>query len=74
MTIYNINTTAHKEEDFLLQSNLTAMQIRKVITPIVERERNGGESYDNLELMDALQNAYPNSKTEIIFEPYDIVI
>lgn len=74
MTIYNINTTANKEEDFLLATNLTAMQIRKVLTLIVDREREGGESYDNLQLMDALQDAYPNAKAEIIFEPINLSI
>lgn len=74
MRFYNINTTASKEEDFLLQTNLTAMQIRKVLTPIVEREREGGEFYSNDELMEALEIAYPNATIILVSDPINISI
>ena len=74
MRFYNINTTASKEEDFLLQTNLTTMQIRKVLTPIVEREREGGEFYSNDELMEALEIAYPNATIILVSDPINISI
>ena len=74
MRFYNINTTASKEEDFLLQTNLTAMQIRKVLTPIVEREREGGEFYSNDELIEALEIAYPNATIILVSDPINISI
>ena len=39
LNLYQINTTAWEEEDFLLMTSLTEEQITKVITPIVEKER-----------------------------------
>lgn len=39
LSLYQINTTAWEEEDFLLMTSLTEEQITKVITPIVEQER-----------------------------------
>lgn len=64
MQIFRIKTTAWEEEDLVLLTTLSETQIQKVITPIVYREREGGEFYDNEELLYALQQEYPNALAE----------
>lgn len=60
-----VNTTAFKEENFILVTNLTDEEIEEVIRPIVEKERNETDEedyyYDNVELVGALQEVYPNN-------------
>ena len=63
-----LNTTAYGEEDLVILTSLTDEQIESVITPIVNRERNGGSDYNNIELFDALRSAFPNSLLEAIIE------
>jgi hypothetical protein len=60
LNLVQVNTTAYSEEDFLLLTDLTEAQIKKVISPIVRNERENDESYDNDDLVDALKKAYPN--------------
>lgn len=58
--IVSVNTTAFEEENLLLYTTLTDEQIVKVITPIVESEREDSEDwYDNDMLTQALEDAYP---------------
>lgn len=63
LSLFQINTTAWDEEDFLLQTTLTEEQISNVITPIVLDERENNVEYDNDLLIQRLQEAYP---TDII--------
>ncbi len=65
MRLIRINTTAFEDEDFYLVTTLSDKQIEKVITPIVEEERNGGEFYDNEGLMWALKEAYPKAEVDM---------
>jgi len=63
MKLININTTAYKEEDFLLYTDLTKKQIIEVIEPFVLAERqdlldNEGTFYDNEMLVNALKATY----------------
>jgi hypothetical protein len=63
MKLININTTAYKEEDFLLYTDLTKKQIIAVIEPFVLAERqdlldNEGTFYDNEMLVNALKATY----------------
>ena len=60
MNLYRINTTAFHEEDFTILTLLTEEQIVDIITPIVKDERDGGNGYDNDDLLSALMKAYPN--------------
>ena len=60
LNLVQVNTTAWDEEDFLLLTSLTEDQIVKVITPIVEEERNNDVEYDNDFLVASLQKEYPN--------------
>lgn len=57
-----INTTAYDEENFVILTDLTEVQIKKVLEPIVNRERNGGDNYNNDMLIDALLDAYPENQ------------
>jgi len=59
--LVEINTTAWKEENIILVTDLTDEQIKEVITPIVLKERNSNEEYDNDTLCEALREAYPTS-------------
>ena len=68
MNIFRINTTAYKEEDFFLQTDLSEEDIVEVITPIVNAERDGYNDYDNETLFDALQKRYPRKKIELFTE------
>jgi hypothetical protein len=62
MNAYEINTTAYDEENFVILTDLNVSQIKKVIEPIVNREREHDEYYDNDSLIDALVNAYPENQ------------
>lgn len=66
MKVFRINTTAYKEEDFYLQTDLSEDDIVEVITPIVNAERDGYEVYDNESLLYALEKKYPRNKIELI--------
>lgn len=72
MKVYRVNTTAYKEEDFHLMTELTEQEIADVITPIVVRERDGYEEYDNELLVDALKKKYPRKKIELYSE-FDLI-
>jgi hypothetical protein len=72
MKIFRVNTTAYKEEDFYLQTDLEEQDIVEVIMPIVNAERDGYEVYDNETLLDALQKRYPRKKIELYTE-FDLI-
>ena len=62
MKAYEINTTAWEEENFILFTDLTESQIKRVIEPIVLNERENGEDYTNDDLIDALLEAYSRNQ------------
>ena len=66
MKVFRINTTAYKEEDFYLQTDLSEEDIVEVLTPIVNAERDVYDVYDNESLFDALERIYPRIKIEMI--------
>jgi hypothetical protein len=74
MNIFRISTTAYKEEDFYLQTELDEVDIVEVITPIVNAERDGYEVYDNELLLDMLVKRYPRKKIELYEEFRTIII
>ena len=75
MNIFRINTTAFREEDFFLKTDLSEEQVIDVITPIVLAERNNAEEeYYNDDLVYALELAYPNSIVEHLTEIETITI
>jgi len=73
MDIFRINTTAFEEEDFFLLTDLSVEQIEKVITPIVLKERNEGEFYDNDELTNALIKAHPDAVIEQYGDDFETI-
>jgi len=62
MKAFEINTTAYDEENFVILTDLNKIQIKKVLEPIVNREREFDEYYDNDMLIDALLDAYPENQ------------
>lgn len=72
MNIFRINTTSNQEEDFFLMTNLTEQQIVEVINPIVNAERDGYESYDNDELLQALQKRYFGAVI-VMYNQFDVI-
>lgn len=70
---FEINTTAYNEENFVITTDLTEQQIIDVITPLVMREREFGEEYDNARLVDELEYVYQDNII-IEVEPKKIVI
>ena len=49
------------------------MQIEEVITPIVLKERNEGEFYDNDDLTNALIEAYPDAIVEQYTDEFETI-
>lgn len=74
LRLVNINTTAYSEENFSLITNLTDEQIRKVLEPIVEMERENGEEYDNDGLLGALLIVYPDNYIELVIDADMLII
>lgn len=72
LNLYQVNTTAWEEEDFLLLTSLTEEQITNVLTPIIEEQREKEEDdYDNDFLVGELVKAYPDA-TIIHYNPSQI--
>jgi hypothetical protein len=69
INIIRVNTTAFKEEDFYLMTDLSENEIAKAITPIVLNERCCDKEYHNDDLYEALIRKYPKAfvmmRTEI---------
>lgn len=59
MKLFKINTTAFEEEDLIIITDLTEEDIIEVVEPLVSRERDGYEEYDNEILYDELTKRYP---------------
>lgn len=74
MNVFRVSTTAYKEEDFYLHTELDEVDIVEVITPIVNAERDGYEVYDNEMLLDTLVKRYPRKKIELYEEFRTIII
>lgn len=73
MKAYEINTTSFNGENLIIFTDLTISQIKKVIEPIVQSEREDGEYYDNDVLLDALVDEYPKNQV-YNFDPILITI
>jgi len=74
LRVIEINTTAFNEENFYLLTTLSDEQIIKVITPIVEAERDSDVDsfYDNDILVEKLNEIYPNDiVTHYVHDGFD---
>jgi hypothetical protein len=61
LNLFQVNTTAFDEEDFLLLTDLTEDQVVQAIKPIVEDERENQNEYDNDMLCNAIKKAHPSA-------------
>jgi hypothetical protein len=69
VNLIRVSTTSNEEEDFLLLTDLNDQEIKDIITPIVEKERESEDFddeenpdfYDNEGLVWALKDHYPNN-------------
>jgi hypothetical protein len=72
LNLYQVNTTAWDEEDFLILTSLTEEQVTNVLTPIINKLRDEeDDDYDNDFLVGELVKAYPNA-TIIHYNPSQI--
>jgi hypothetical protein len=75
MELYQINTTAYREEDMLLLSNASFEQIEEVLQPMVNKERSNDDVwFDHDDYMNALRTALPDFKFFYVPEPTEIVL
>jgi len=65
LRIVEINTTAYTEEDFLLLTDLSDEQIKSIIGPIVEMERESGIEYYNEQLVEELNKTFTSNFIEM---------
>lgn len=72
---FRINTSAWEEEDFIIRTDLNEQQVRKVIQPLIDKERDDPENnlVDNEELFIALYTAYPQYEIELLPDDIDIL-
>lgn len=68
MRIVKINTTAYSEEDFMLLTNLSDAQIKKVIAPMVKKERKGDVFYTNEDYYWTLKEVFPKANIDLYTE------
>ena len=72
LNLYQVNTTAFDEEDFLILTSLAEEQVTNVLTPIINKLRDEeDDDYDNDFLVGELVKAYPNA-TIIHYNPSQI--
>lgn len=62
MNVFRISTNSWDEEDFYVLTTLDPEQIRKVIQPMVEYERENDIIYDNEDYVLCLQQRYKKAK------------
>ena len=70
MQVFKINTSAWEEENFYLMTSLDEEQIKKIIQPMVEYERENDIMYENEEYVNALQQRYPKA-TIVYYQAFD---
>jgi hypothetical protein len=61
MNIFKIRTSSWDEEDFILATSLTEKQIRSVIQPMVDDERENEFVFTNEDYVNILKDAYPKA-------------
>ena len=72
LNVFEIATSGWKEENFKLMTNLTAEQIREVVQPMVDKEREDEIVLSNDEYVQALQDKYRN-KIAVIFVDFELL-
>jgi hypothetical protein len=72
LTVYEIATSGWEEENFRLMTNLTEKQIRDVIKPMVDKEREDDIVLSNDDYVQALQDKY-KSKVVVLFVDFELL-
>lgn len=71
--LFKISTTAYKEEDFYVVTDLNEHDITEVINPLVMAERDGEGDYDNELIFKMLKKRYPKNTIEMFNEPEELI-
>ena len=61
LNVFEIKTSSWKEENFYLMTNLTQEQIKKIIEPMVDYEKDNDFIHSNDDYVEALQLKYPKA-------------
>jgi len=72
MDVFKINTSAWEEEDFYLMTSLSEEQVKKVIQPMVDYERDNDILYDNEDYVSALQSKHPKA-TVVMYQDFQTI-
>jgi hypothetical protein len=72
LNVYEIATSGWEEENFKLMTNLTEKQIRDVIKPMVDKEREDDIVLSNDDYVQALQDKY-KSKLVVLFVDFELL-
>lgn len=71
LNLFQINTSAWEEEDFLLFTDLSEKQVTSVISPIIKKDRREEELTENDTLVEAIKEKFPNAIIQH-FDPSNI--
>jgi hypothetical protein len=72
LNVFEIATSGWEEENFRLMTNLTEKQIRDVIKPMVDKEREDDIVLSNDDYVQALQDKY-KSKVVVLFVDFELL-
>jgi hypothetical protein len=72
MQVFKINTSAWGEEDFYLMTTLDEEQIKKIIQPMVDYERENDIMYDNEDYVNALEQRYPKATIKL-YQNFELI-
>jgi hypothetical protein len=72
LNVFEIATSGWEEENFRLMTNLTEKQIRDVIKPMVDKEREDDIVLSNDDYVQALQDKYRN-KVVVLFVDFELL-
>lgn len=72
LNVYEIATSGWKEENFRLMTTLTAEQIKAVIQPMVDKEREDEIVLSNDEYVQALKDKYRN-KIIVLYTDFELL-
>lgn len=61
MNIFKIRTSQWDVDSFILATQLSEKQVRSVIQPMVDDEREGDFTFSNEDYVNVLRDAYPKS-------------
>ena len=72
LNVFEIATSGWKEENFRLLTNLTEEQVRGVIQPMVDKEREDEIVLENDEYIQALQDKY-RTKIVVLYVDFELL-